>query len=170
MPSGPPAQRACIHGAPARLPVEEAESQLKEEASLWLQECGIDLPHSAIGLVISAVQQDFPDVWARAAGNGLGVPRDLQDALRLLAQRAQPPELPRPRRRRRPRQPPPPSAGLRRQRSGSGRSRAPSSDDMADRALLPSTPVRRRRSTRAHREPEQYWMFSGAPAGAPGAP
>ena len=150
VPSGPPAQRACIHGAPTRLPMEEAESQLKEEASLWLQECEVDLPHSAIGLVISAVQQDFPDVWARAAGNGLGVPRDLQDALRRLAQKAQPPEPPRPRRRRRPRLPPPPLAGLCRQRSDSGRSRAPSSDDMADAEALPSPPVRPRRSARAH--------------------
>ena len=99
VPGGPPAQRACIRGAPARLPVEEAESQLKEAASLWLQEgCEIVLPHPAIGLVLSAVQKDFPHVWARAACTGLGVPRDLQDALRSLAQKAQPPELPRSRR------------------------------------------------------------------------
>ena len=170
MPGGPPAQRACIRGAPSRLPVEEAESQLKEAASLWLQEgCEIVLPHPAIGLVLSAVQKDFPHVWARAACTGLGVPRDLQDALRSLAQKAQPPELPRSRRPRRPRRPPPQLAGLCRQRSDSGRSRAPSSDDMADRELLPSTPVRPRRSARAHHGPVQYWL-SGAPAGAPGAP
>jgi hypothetical protein len=170
VPSDPPAQRACIRGAPARLPVEEAESQLKEAASLWLQDgCDIVLPHPAIGLVISAVQQDFPDVWARAACTGLAVPLDLRDALRSLALKAQPPELPRPRRPRRPRRPPPQLAGLCRQRSDSGRSRAPSSDDMADAETLPSPPVRPRRSARAHNAPEQYWL-SGAPGRAPGAP
>jgi hypothetical protein len=149
--------------------VEEAESQLKEAASLWLQECDIVIPHLAIGLVISAVQQDFPHVWARAACQGLGVPLDLRAALLSLALKAQPPELPRPRRPRRPRRPPPQLAGLCRQRSDSGRSRAPSSDDMADAETLPSPPVRPRRSARAHNAPEQYWL-SGAPGRAPGAP
>ena len=169
VPYGPPARRVCIRGAPSRLPVEDGQSQLEEAASLWLQECGIALPHPAIGLIISAVQHDFPDVWVRAASTGVGVPRDLRAKLRLLAQTAQPPELPRTRRRRRPRLGLPQLAGLSRQRSDSGRSRAASSDDMADRELLPSTPVRRR-SAREFREPEKYWLLPGAPAGAPGAP
>jgi hypothetical protein len=179
MPSGPPAQRACINGAPLRLPVADAvadaESQLKEAASLWLQEaCETELPHPAIGLVISAVQHDFPDVWARAACTGSRVPLELQEKLRLLAEKAQPPEPPAPPRSRRPRRPrlaPPPLAGLCRRRSGSGRSRAPSSsDDMADAETMPRPLVRPRRSTRPHRDPVPHWMFPGASAEAPGAP